>query len=107
MYKEMITAFAAIFVFMMVVLLHELGHFTVAKLVGIKVNEFAIGMGPKLIQKTKGETKYTLRALPIGGYVKMEGEEEGSEDPGSFGKASVFSRIAVIAAGATMNLFLL
>jgi regulator of sigma E protease len=102
----MITAFAAIFVFMMVVLLHELGHFTVAKLVGIKVNEFAIGMGPKLIQKTKGETQYTLRALPIGGYVKMEGEEEGSEDPRSFGKASVFSRIAVIAAGAIMNFIL-
>lgn len=102
----MITALAAIFVFLMVVLLHELGHFTVAKLVGIKVNEFAIGMGPKLLQTTKGETQYTLRALPVGGYVKMEGEEEGSDDPRSFGKASVFSRIAVISAGAIMNFIL-
>jgi regulator of sigma E protease len=102
----MITAFAAIFVFLLVILLHELGHFSVAKLVGIKVNEFAIGMGPKIFQRQNGETKYTLRALPIGGFVRMEGEEENSDDPRSFGKASVMSRIATIAAGATMNFVL-
>jgi regulator of sigma E protease len=100
------TAIAAIFVFLLVVLLHELGHFTVAKLVGIKVNEFSIGMGPKLLQKTKGDTQYTLRLLPIGGYVKMEGEDENSDDPRSFSKVSPLSRIAVVAAGAFMNFVL-
>lgn len=100
------TAVAAIFVFLLVVLLHELGHFTIAKLVGIKVNEFAIGMGPKLIQKIKGDTQYTLRLLPIGGYVKMEGEDENSDDPRSFSKVSPLSRIAVVAAGAIMNFVL-
>ena len=102
----MITALAAIFVFLLVVLVHEAGHFTVAKMVGIKVNEFAIGMGPKLIQRKKGETQYTLRALPIGGYVKMEGEDESSEDPRGFANVSVGSRIAVISAGAIMNFVL-
>lgn len=100
------TAIAAIFVFLLVVLLHELGHFTVAKLVGIKVNEFSIGMGPKLLQKTKGDTQYTLRLLPIGGYVKMEGEDENSDDPRSFSKVSPLARIAVVAAGAIMNFVL-
>lgn len=101
------TAIAAIFVFLLVILLHELGHFTVAKLVGIKVNEFSIGMGPKIIQRQKGETKYTLRILPIGGYVNMEGEDEDSDDPrGGFGKASPLARMAVVAAGAIMNFVL-
>ncbi|MDR7869938.1 MAG: RIP metalloprotease RseP [Tissierellaceae bacterium] len=100
------TAIAAIFVFLLVILLHELGHFTVAKLVGIKVNEFSIGMGPKLFQKRKGETQYTLRALPIGGYVKMEGEDEDSSDPRAFNSVSPLARIAVVAAGAIMNFVL-
>ena len=102
----MLTAIAAIFVFLLVVVIHEGGHFGVAKLVGIKVNEFAIGMGPKLFQKTKGETTYTFRALPIGGYVKMEGEDEDSDDPRGFSKVSVWSRIAVVSAGAIMNFVL-
>lgn len=102
----MLTAIAAIFVFLMVILFHEFGHFIVAKKVGIKVNEFSIGMGPKLFQKKKGETEYTLRALPIGGYVKMEGEDEASNDPRSFNKVSALSRIAVVAAGAIMNFVL-
>lgn len=102
----MLTAVSAIFVFLMVILFHEFGHFAVAKLVGIKVNEFSIGMGPKLLQKKKGETEYTLRLLPIGGYVKMEGEDEESSDPRSFNKVSVLSRIAVVAAGAAMNFIL-
>lgn len=102
----MATLVGSIIVFMLVVLLHELGHFTVAKAVGIKVNEFSIGMGPKLFQKTKGETKYSLRILPIGGYVAMEGEEEESKDPRSFGNANVYSRMAVVVAGAFMNLVL-
>ncbi len=102
----MLTAIAAIFVFLLVVVIHEGGHFSVAKLVGIKVNEFAIGMGPKLFQKRKGETIYTLRALPIGGYVKMEGEDEDSDDPRGFSKVSVWSKIAVVSAGAIMNFVL-
>lgn len=102
----MLTAIAAIFVFLMVVVIHELGHFAVAKTVGIKVNEFAIGMGPKLFQKKKGETEYTLRLLPIGGYVKMEGEDESSNDPRSFNNVSALARIGVVAAGALMNFLL-
>ncbi|CAK7043264.1 RIP metalloprotease RseP [Tissierella sp. P1] len=102
----MLTAVSAIFVFLMVILVHEFGHFAVAKIVGIKVNEFSIGMGPKLFQKKKGETEYTLRALPIGGYVKMEGEDEVSDDPRGFNKVSALSRIAVVAAGAIMNFIL-
>lgn len=102
----MLTAVAAIFVFLMVILVHEFGHFAVAKLVGIRVNEFSIGMGPKLLQSKKGETEYTLRLLPIGGYVKMEGEDESSDDPRSFNNVSVLSRIGVVAAGAIMNFIL-
>ena len=71
----MLTAVAAVFVFLMVILFHELGHFITAKIVGIKVNEFSIGMGPKILQK-QVETKYSIRILPIGGYVSMEGEDE-------------------------------
>ena len=102
----MLTAIAAIFVFLMVILFHEFGHFIVAKMVGIKVNEFSIGMGPKIIQKQKGETKYSIRILPIGGYVSMEGEDENSEDPRSFNKVPALSRIAVVTAGAIMNFVL-
>ncbi len=102
----MVTAIAAIFVFLMVILFHEFGHFIVAKTVGIKVNEFSIGMGPKIFQKEKGETKYSIRVLPIGGYVSMEGEDENSNDPRSFNRVPVLSRIAVIAAGAMMNFIL-
>ena len=102
----MLTAVSAIFVFLVVILVHEFGHFAVAKMVGIKVNEFSIGMGPKLIQKKKGETEYTLRALPIGGYVKMEGEDEESNDPRGFNKVPALSRIAVVVAGAIMNFVL-
>ena len=102
----MLTAVSAILVFLIVILVHEFGHFAVAKLVGIKVNEFSIGMGPKLIQRKSGETEYTLRLLPIGGYVKMEGEDEDSNDPRSFNNFPPLSRIAVVAAGAIMNFIL-
>jgi len=100
------TALAAIFVFLMVILIHELGHFTVAKLVGIKVNELSIGMGPRFFHKKYGDTEYSIRALPIGGYVKMEGEDEESDDPRGFSKQSPLARIAVVAAGAIMNFIL-
>lgn len=100
------TVIAAIFVFMLVILVHEFGHFAVAKLVGIKVNEFSIGMGPQVFQTEKGETKYSLRLLPIGGYVSMEGEDEDSEDERGFSNAPILSRISVIIAGAMMNFLL-
>lgn len=102
----MTTLIGAIIVFMLVIMLHELGHFTVAKLVGIKVNEFSIGMGPKIWQKQKKETKYSLRLLPIGGYVAMEGEDENSDDPRSFENVSIPKRMAVVLAGAFMNFVL-
>lgn len=102
----MLTAIAAIFVFLFVILFHEFGHFVVAKSVGIRVNEFSIGMGPKLYQRKKGETEYTIRALPIGGYVSMEGEDEDSDDPRGMANVSPWARMAVMAAGAIMNFIL-
>lgn len=97
------TAVASIFIFLIVVTLHELGHFLVAKKVGIKVNEFSIGLGPKLFQRKKGDTMYSLRALPIGGYAAMEGEDEASDVEGSFDSVSPFKRILVVAAGPLVN----
>ncbi len=102
----MITLISSVVVFLLVVMLHEFGHFTVAKLSGIKVNEFSIGMGPKIFQKKKGETAYSLRALPIGGYVAMEGEEENSHDPRAFNNAPIVKRMGVVLAGAFMNFVL-
>lgn len=96
----------AILIFGVIIIIHELGHFTAAKLSGIRVNEFAIGMGPKLVSFGKGETKYSLRALPIGGFVSMEGEDESSDDPAAFRNQPVWKRLIVVLAGAFMNLVL-
>lgn len=100
----MTTILAAILVFGVLIATHECGHFITAKLSGIKVLEFAIGMGPKLISFSKGETDYTLRLLPIGGYVKMLGEEEGSDDPRAFCNQNPWKRLIVILAGAAFNI---
>lgn len=102
----MITILSSIIIFLLVVVIHEFGHFLVAKFSGIKVNEFSIGMGPKIVQKEKGETTYSLRSIPIGGYVAMEGEEEGSKDPRSFNNVNIFKRMATVIAGAFMNFIL-
>jgi len=102
----LITAISAIVVFAFLIFFHELGHFSIAKLVDIKVHEFAIGMGPLLGKFKKGDTMYSLRALPICGYVKMEGEDEHSDDERAFNKKSLPARIAVVVAGAVMNLIL-
>lgn len=104
----LIKAITAIFVFGSVIIIHELGHFFVAKMSGIKVNEFSIGMGPKLFsrQKSEDDTVYSLRALPIGGFVSMDGEDEESENENSFTKAPVQNKIAVTVAGAVMNMLL-
>ncbi|MCX7695621.1 MAG: RIP metalloprotease RseP [Caloramator sp.] len=97
------TLLATIFVFGLLITSHELGHFVTAKLSGIKVLEFAIGMGPKILGFKKGETNYSLRLFPIGGYVKMLGEEGDSNDPRAFCNQSPWIRLIVIVAGAFMN----
>ncbi len=96
----------SVLVFSVVIIVHEFGHFITAKLSGIKVNEFSIGMGPKLVNVTKGDTDYSIRAFPIGGFVAMEGEDEESEAEGSFTSVPVQNRIAVVVAGAVMNMIL-
>ena len=102
----MLMLLVAILVFGAVIFVHELGHFAIAKWSGIKVNEFAIGMGPRLLKFQKGETVYALRLLPIGGFVSMEGEDEESFDERSYTSAPVRKRFMVIIAGAFMNLVL-
>ncbi len=99
-----INAIKIIFLLGFLVFIHEGGHFLVAKLCKVKVNEFAIGFGKILWQKQGKETKYSLRMIPLGGFCNMEGEEEESDAPGSFSKASVWKRIAIVLAGATVNI---
>ena len=99
----LITAAAAVLVFGSVVFIHEFGHFITAKRAGITVLEFALGMGPKLWSFQRGETLYSLRLLPVGGFCMMEGEEEESESEGSFSRASVWARMRVVAAGAVSS----
>ena len=96
----------AILFFGFIIFIHEFGHFIFAKLFGVKVNEFALGMGPTLFKKTKGETTYALRLLPIGGFVSMEGEEEESSDERAFCNKKVWQRMIIVVAGATFNLIL-
>ncbi|MDD7543662.1 MAG: site-2 protease family protein, partial [Peptoniphilaceae bacterium] len=96
----------AFIIFFIVVLFHEGGHFFAAKSVGIRVNEFSIGMGPAIWKKTKGETLYSLRALPLGGYCAMEGEDEESASPDSFDAAKPWQRFLTILAGPVMNLLI-
>ena len=93
-----------IIVFSLLIIIHELGHFWTAKSFNIKVNEFAVGMGPALWKKQKGETLYAVRCVPMGGYCKMEGEDESSPEPRAFGNAKAWKRIVVLAAGGIMNL---
>lgn len=93
----------AIIVFSLLILFHELGHFTLAKLNGIRVNEFCLGLGPTIVGFTKGETKYSLKLLPFGGACMMEGEDESSDDDRAFNKKSVWARISVVAAGPIFN----
>lgn len=96
----------SILVFSVVIMIHELGHFIMAKVSGIKVNEFSIGMGPQLFGKKVGDTEYSVRALPIGGFVAMEGEDEESDAEGAFNSVPVQNRIGVVVAGAVMNMIL-
>lgn len=95
-----------VLLFELIIFSHEMGHFLTAKLFGVKVNEFALGMGPKIFSRKKGETTYSLRAFPIGGFCSMEGEDEDSDDERAFNKKAVWKRMIIIIAGATMNIIL-
>lgn len=93
----------AVLMFGLLIAIHEFGHFITAKLCRVKVNEFAIGMGPALMKKQKGETLYSLRILPIGGYCAMEGEDEDTGDARAFTAQPAWKKLIILAAGAFMN----
>ena len=95
-----------ILLFELIIFFHEGGHFITAKKSGVKVNEFALGMGPKLFSFTKGETTYSFRLFPIGGYCAMEGEDQDSDNPRAFNNAKIWKRMIIIIAGAVMNILL-
>ena len=98
------TVIYAIIIFCVLIFVHELGHFIVAKACGVKVNEFSIGMGPAIFKKQKGETLYAARIFPIGGFCAMEGEDEDSDDERAFNNQPAWQRALVLAAGSFMNL---
>ena len=93
----------AILLFSFLIFIHELGHFVAAKLSGVQVNEFSMFMGPAIFQKQAGETLYTIRCIPIGGYCAMEGEDTDTDNPRSFQKAAWWKRLVILIAGAAMN----
>ena len=101
--QGILLAVIGVLLFGLIIFIHEFGHFFTAKLSHVCVNEFSIGMGPKLFSFTRGETQYSLRLLPIGGYCAMEGEDEKSDDPRAFGNRPVWQRMIVVAAGGIMN----
>ncbi len=97
----------AVIIFSAIILIHELGHFLLAKKNGIIVTEFSLGMGPRLLSTVKGGTRYSLKLLPIGGSCAMLGEDTAEEDvPGTFNRAPVWGRISVVAAGPVFNFIL-
>ena len=93
----------AIISFLLLVVSHEFGHMIVGKLCGVRVDEFSVGMGPLIFKKQKGETQYSLRAIPLGGYCKFDEDAEESDDPRSFINASWWKRALILFAGAFMN----
>ena len=93
----------AVLIFSFLIFIHELGHFVCAKLSGVQVNEFSMFMGPVIWKKKKGETLYSLRCIPIGGFCAMEGEDSDTENPRSFQKAKWWKRLIILIAGAAMN----
>ena len=93
----------AILLFSLLIFVHELGHYVAAKLSGVQVNEFAIFMGPAIVKWKRGETQYSIRCIPIGGYCAMEGEDEDTENPRSFQKAAWWKRLIILVAGSFMN----
>lgn len=99
-----INALKIIFLLGFLVLIHESGHFFIAKLCKVKVNEFAIGFGPTIWSRQGKSTKYALRLIPLGGFVSMEGEDKRSTKEGSFSEASILKRIAIVLAGGIVNI---
>jgi len=93
----------AVLLFGLLIAVHEGGHFLAAKILGVRVNEFSIGMGPLIVSKQKGETRYSLRLFPIGGFCAMEGEDEDTEAPDSFAKKPAWKKLIILAAGSFMN----
>lgn len=93
----------AILLFSILIFVHELGHFLAAKAFKVRVNEFSMFMGPAIFKKQVGETLYAIRCIPVGGYCAMEGEDEDTDDPRSFQKASWWKRLIILVAGAAMN----
>lgn len=96
----------AILMFGVIIVVHELGHFTAAKLSGVQVNELSLGMGPLLLHKKRGETEYSLRALPLGGYCAMEGEDGENDNPKAFTAQSGWKKFIILIAGSLMNFLL-
>lgn len=97
------TAIVTIIMFLLMVSIHEFGHFIVAKLCGVKVNEFAIGMGPAIFKRQGKETLYSFRIFPVGGFCAMEGESESSESSRAFCNQKPWKRLLVVIAGAFLN----
>ena len=100
---KLIYILAAILIFGLLIAVHEFGHFITAKLCGVRVNEFSIGMGPLIWKKEKGETLYSFRAFPVGGFCAMEGEDEDTGDERSFVRQGFFKKFLILAAGSLMN----
>ena len=96
----------AVFLFLSLIVIHEFGHFIAAKLMGVRVNEFAVGFGPKLFAKSKGETTYKLNLIPLGGYCAMEGEDQESADDRAFCNKKAWRRFVIVIMGALFNLLL-
>ena len=96
----------AVLLFLLLVVSHEFGHFATAKLCGVKVNEFSVGMGPLIWHKQKGETEYSLRAFPIGGFCRLEGEDGDSDDARAFSTQVWGKKVIILVAGAAMNIII-
>lgn len=102
----MLTVILALVLFLFLIFPHELGHFMMARAVGVKVNEFAFGMGPAVWQKQGKETLYSIRIFPVGGFCAMEGENEESDQEGAFNNKPWWAKILVLIAGAAMNVLI-
>ena len=102
----MVTALVTIIMFLVMISLHEFGHFITAKLMGFKILEYAIGFGPAIWKSRKSDIQYSLRIIPFGGYCKFEGEDEDSKDERAFSNQPVWKRIIVVAAGGLCNVVL-
>lgn len=96
----------AILLFLILIIIHEFGHFIAAKLLGVRVNEFAVGFGPRLFSKQWGETKYAFNLIPLGGYCAMEGEDEDSSDSKAFCNKPAWRRFLIVVMGAVFNILL-